>query len=657
MPTCRASHIRSSLVSPCRSNNHRRTQNLLGGSIRKVRSTRYASTATALAPQAKLSDQESFLRRKTRTTLHRTEQFLPRVLPVGKKSQSAASLSFWQKLLDGAYDDLNHPPADAAARVVVYGCDQYSGARDLVTALLEEPFAPEARKTKIQQRWNGVDEDASLSISYGFTQLEDASRLRIPCAWLRQYDVPVEIQELSIPSSTGSRPHSSSLSLFSADVPIIVCNPITYPLSALLSDPTLPLNHGNAILVLTSSPTSSEEFSEYTSKQFPPSLTVLFADPTRAVRATQTISSNPGSAAAVQQYQDGFTGSRLSDLTLAITKKLAVPSGNVMDIHTFTARELTKCALIAANLALKEARREVDEVTVKTIELQDAVAELDARLRPEILGAEAASEVRSAMDIAKRQVQPVMSRLTWWRLVWRVDDVGETVGAAVDQAWCRQLENKLNFHSGRLASSQQALSLSTKTLLSSFTPSSAFHSLILENRLAQIQSSPSYRIHPNALALPIHSRRMQMIYPTNMLHTAAQRVALGMGGSVLSGIGIAWAGWAEQIGILGGALGTGMHTETAVGAGMLVTAIGVRWMVGRWETAKKRWWRDWDRVGQGLERDLQLSLREVLTKQVAIVPTAACEGLRDLANKRKEEIDALTEELNQLEDDVSSHGS
>ncbi len=118
MPTCRASHIRSSLVSPCRSNNHRRTQNLLGGSIRKVRSTRYASTATALAPQAKLSDQESFFRRKTRTTLHRTAQFLPRVLPVGKKSQSAAYLSFWQTLLDGAYDDLNHPPADAAARVV-----------------------------------------------------------------------------------------------------------------------------------------------------------------------------------------------------------------------------------------------------------------------------------------------------------------------------------------------------------------------------------------------------------------------------------------------------------------------------------------------------------------------------------------------------------
>ncbi len=170
---------------------------------------------------------------------------------------------------------------------------------------------------------------------------------------------------------------------------------------------------------------------------------------------------------------------------------------------------------------------------------------------------------------------------------------------------------------------------------------------------------------------------MQMIYPTNMLHTAAQRVALGMGGSVLSGIGIAWAGWAEQIGILGGALGTGMHTETAVGTGMLLTAIGVRWMVGRWEKAKKRWWRDWDRVGQGLERDLQvekisminsylvfvdtyfpqLSFRGVFTKQVAVVPTAACEGLRDLADKRKEEIDALTEELNQLENDVSSHGS
>ena len=56
----------------------------------------------------------------------------------------------------------------------------------------------------------------------------------------------------------------------------------------------------------------------------------------------------------------------------------------------------------------------------------------------------------------------------------------------------------------------------------------------------------------------------------------------------------------------GGALGPGMDLETAVGTGMMISALGVWWMVGRWEKAKKKWWRDWERIGQGLERDVKV---------------------------------------------------
>lgn len=80
----------------------------------------------------------------------------------------------------------------------------------------------------------------------------------------------------------------------------------------------------------------------------------------------------------------------------------------------------------------------------------------------------------------------------------------------------------------------------------------------------------------------------------------------------MSGLGIAWAGWAEHLGIVGDLVGNGMQVETAVGAGMLVCAVGVRWMVGRWERAKRRWWRDWERVGEGLERDLKVRRRVLL---------------------------------------------
>ena len=68
---------------------------------------------------------------------------------------------------------------------------------------------------------------------------------------------------------------------------------------------------------------------------------------------------------------------------------------------------------------------------------------------------------------------------------------------------------------------------------------------------------------------------------------------------------MAWAGWAGQLGILG-SYGAGMEVESAASVGMLGAAIGVRWAVGKWERAKRKWWKDWDRVGEGLERDLRV---------------------------------------------------
>lgn len=67
----------------------------------------------------------------------------------------------------------------------------------------------------------------------------------------------------------------------------------------------------------------------------------------------------------------------------------------------------------------------------------------------------------------------------------------------------------------------------------------------------------------------------------------------------MSGLGLSWAGW---VGLSEPLLGLG--TETSLGVGLLGAVVGVRWGVGSWEKAKKRWWQDLDRVGEGLGRDL-----------------------------------------------------
>lgn len=141
-----------------------------------------------------------------------------------------------------------------------------------------------------------------------------------------------------------------------------------------------------------------------------------------------------------------------------------------------------------------------------------------------------------------------------------------------------------------------------------------------------------------------------------------------MGGSVAGGASVAWAGWAGQLGILDFAT----QGETVIGVGMLGAVVGVRWAVGRFERAKKKWLSDYDRVGEGLERDLRVSsdassrrtawltcvveqatLERTVDERVLVVSETACSGLERAVSKRKEEIAELKEEVEVLEDELS----
>lgn len=154
---------------------------------------------------------------------------------------------------------------------------------------------------------------------------------------------------------------------------------------------------------------------------------------------------------------------------------------------------------------------------------------------------------------------------------------------------------QLLLHTGRLSALQATLTSST-TALPALLPSP-----VLQNTLSQLSSSPSYHLQSSTLTMPIHSRQHQLIsYPTTRLHLAGQSAVLGMLGGLVGGTGVAAY-------LLGFGTGAGVtSTGTAVGAMMLCTLLGIRWAVGKWERAKKRWWEDWVRVGDGLGRDLEV---------------------------------------------------
>lgn len=155
---------------------------------------------------------------------------------------------------------------------------------------------------------------------------------------------------------------------------------------------------------------------------------------------------------------------------------------------------------------------------------------------------------------------------------------------------------QLIFKTGRLSALQTSLT-SAASLLPTQLPSP-----LLQNTLSQLSSSPSYPLHTSTLIAPLQTRQEQLIsFPTTRLHIAAQNAVLRMLGGTVGGAGAAayiFFEGAAGIGLSGGG--------SAAGAMMLCTLLGVRWAVGKWERAKRRWWADWKRVGEGLGRDLKV---------------------------------------------------
>ncbi|KAM5540227.1 hypothetical protein V8D89_006046 [Ganoderma adspersum] len=599
------------------------------------------------------------------TTLHKTTTLLPRILPSGKSSLDGVpvreSLPFWEEVLRKVYDDLTLAPEKREkdrVRVVVYGVDGTPGANELVTALLEDPFVSDEQRTALRSRWNVQPEGTrTVKIQYGTSPSEDEDVVHVQSSWLQRFGVPIEVTEFNSPDAEGTK------ALFNADVPIVVCNPVSTSLESIFpvsSTLTLPLSRENTVLAIVS-PSSSETTapthgSQTTLLDSQESLRVLFVDPARALHGLDVLANGSASSLSVQRYQDDSTGSNVANVTNAVKDILScVSSGSVAAVHAQTGRALIKDALDTAHRVLRKAKSEADAVLTATSSLRSQMEEAKAKAHLEVFGTggKDGDEIAKAVTQAKRSVQPTMDALQWYKLFWRVDDVREAVSAAVDRAWCRDLERKLVFHAGRLASLQASFTHSANALARSFPPSAPYHSPILLNALARIASSPSYALTPAALTSPLHARQAQLGFPTSRLHASAQRAVLGMSGSVLGGLGVAWAGWATELQLLGGMIDVGMGTETAVGAGMLGAALGVRWAVGGWERAKRRWWKDWDRVGEGLERDLKAALMETMDARVVAVAEEACESLEDMVAQRKLRIEELKDEVKVLRAELS----
>ncbi|KAG6866751.1 hypothetical protein C0991_011410 [Blastosporella zonata] len=421
------------------------------------------------------------------------------------------------------------------------------------------------------------------------------------------------------------------------------------------------------MLVVTSAPSKTITEDLRTSlmnsllEKTPKTLKVLFVDPSRAAAANEAFKSDFQSPSAVQRYQDDYVGSQVSTVSAALKKILSPqPDFSESSPRSQTALSHIRAALLTCQATLHRARNEMENVAVDVCALKARVEEAKVRAQGEVLGPSSSSAegdaVIDALNLAAKEVKVVMDRLTWWRMIWRVDEISHVLTQAVLQPGCRTLEQQLVLQAGRLSALQHDITKSTFALLEAH-PTPPFNSALLQNSLQQLVASPSFHITPHTLTHPINTRRGQVIeHPTTRLHVAAQRATLGMGGSIAAGAGLSWAGWIGWLAGSGeGLLGAiGLDAGTAVGVGLLTAVGGVRWAVGKWERAKRRWWEDWDRVGSGLGRDLRSTLDQTMQDKVLVVAQIGCNKLSDLIEQRRSEIEEVEEELGTLKTTLES---
>lgn len=271
------------------------------------------------------------------------------------------------------------------------------------------------------------------------------------------------------------------------------------------------------------------------------------------------------------------------------------------------------------------------------------------------------------------------SRLPWWRILWKVDDVRAEIEAAVNRSFARDTEDQLIFETGKLLHVAKSLQERTKTVFqllnplstSSYRPldslerdqgtfQSAFHSPVLLNELRQHSLDNVERsLRANMLTFPIDDRRQQLLAvggPVDALTTRAQR-------SVLATIGvIGSSGTLSVIGALaGGPFGVGlphfcdslaMQGSTAAALFAFATLSSIWLLQTRWTRAKKRFWRQWERIADGLDEDLLSNMDDVFDNIVGAQNIKAAAGLEVLAMKRVAQLEHLYTTVEQVTSEV-----
>lgn len=174
---------------------------------------------------------------------------------------------------------------------------------------------------------------------------------------------------------------------------------------------------------------------------------VLFVDPRQALGAVTALQANPTSPSAIDRYQRDTLGSRISTIAVAIDEVFCPKdqSGTPLpDLRQETALSQVRGSLSASFRSVEAVKKDLNRVASKIDDLLSGVQKIRESTRHDILGKPGEdNKIEKALSLGTKEMNALLGSLSFWKMVWRVDEIGALVSAAVQGQWCKGLENQV----------------------------------------------------------------------------------------------------------------------------------------------------------------------------------------------------------------------
>ncbi|SNX84720.1 uncharacterized protein MEPE_03429 [Melanopsichium pennsylvanicum] len=310
-----------------------------------------------------------------------------------------------------------------------------------------------------------------------------------------------------------------------------------------------------------------------------------------------------------------------------VDEALAIAKRNLACLHQL--RSLANQAQEQEQLTLK---RSLERIWPPTAAYTGQLSTDDMKTwRPAAPGSQGA--VGESMQQTDAMIESAFdTKLQWWKLIWKVDDVRKELESAC-AGFAASLESDLAYESGRLATLQveqvkvaDQLLFRFRQLVQELAPSieSASRDMVLLTNIAESYRSSKLRvIEPSTLMEPIHRRRAQLLQtggPIDVLASKSRKLAVTSLAAVAvtaAGVGSASVLGTSLVGIDASAAAIALDPSTGLGLGLLtLTLVGWR-MQGQYNKYRRRFRQDWQRISKGLDQDLKSNFERTIRNQIS----------------------------------------